>query len=172
LRALNVFRKFFGGEMLLVVVFLLLLLLICVNMFLHIVFDAVTIVFIGLYIYTSWCICGNSSSWYILTHTFHHCTTFHSIEVNTKLYRKGVKNAPRVDIGRQTMMSMIAKIVPWECINKNKAASFAWIVCQVLLQTQGATIKDASHVQLDAIKANKGKKNVLAHRWMLLCWKE
>jgi hypothetical protein len=67
---------------------------------------------------------------------------------------------------------MIAKIVPWECINKNKAASFVWIVCQVLSPTQEATIKDASHAPLDAIKANKGKKNVLAHRWMLLCWKE
>jgi hypothetical protein len=67
---------------------------------------------------------------------------------------------------------MIAKIVPWECINKNKAASFAWIVCQDLSPTQEATIKDASHAPLDATKANKGKKNVLAHRWMLLCWKE
>ena len=59
LRALNVFRKFFGGEMLLVVVFLLLLLLLCVNMFLLLlifVFDAVTIVFIC----PESCICGDA----------------------------------------------------------------------------------------------------------------
>ena len=72
LRALNVFRKFFGGEMLLVVVFLLLLSLLCVNMFLLllILFLMLLLLFLLVNTYCSSCICGDSSSWYILTHTF------------------------------------------------------------------------------------------------------
>ena len=85
--------------------------------------------------HSSWCICGDAllrGTVYSHPHIPSLNHLLFSAGANTKPVRKGVKNALRVDIDRQTMTSMIAKIVPWECIKKNKAASFAWIVCQVL----------------------------------------
>ena len=82
-----------------------------------------------------WCICGNAfldGTVYSHPHIPSLNHLLFSAGANTQPVTKGVKNALRVDIDRQTMTSMIAKIVPWECIKKNKAASFAWIVCQVL----------------------------------------